>query len=69
MLYLPALCSDFCTEQPRSSSSWVPLRCSYPLPPVKCLHSKQIAMEAPQLSCSSVCPFRHGTAVRPHPLS
>ncbi|CAI9591763.1 unnamed protein product, partial [Staurois parvus] len=41
----------FCTEQPGSSSSRVPCRLSWPLLPVRCPHSKQLAMGAPAALC------------------
>ncbi|CAI9604751.1 unnamed protein product [Staurois parvus] len=41
----------FCTEQPGSSSSRVPRRISWPLPPVRCPHSKQLTMGAPAAPC------------------
>ncbi|PIO29356.1 hypothetical protein AB205_0002350 [Aquarana catesbeiana] len=59
----------FCIEQPRSSSSQVPLWHSWPLPPAECPHSKQLAMGASEPRCCSVCPFRHRAVALPRPLS
>ncbi|PIO31652.1 hypothetical protein AB205_0120660 [Aquarana catesbeiana] len=58
----------FCTEQPGYSSSWVPLRCSWPRPPVECPHSKQLAMGAPESDHSSLCPSRQGATACPAPF-
>ncbi|PIO24367.1 hypothetical protein AB205_0079440 [Aquarana catesbeiana] len=67
-LYLPALSNGFAKgslDPPLLGS----LRCSWPLPPVECPHSKQLAMGAPKPNCSCVCPFRHGAVVWCPPLS
>ncbi|CAI9573685.1 unnamed protein product [Staurois parvus] len=41
----------FCTEKPGSSSSWVTRRLSWPLPPIRCPHIKQLGMGALAAPC------------------
>ncbi|CAI9575287.1 unnamed protein product [Staurois parvus] len=49
---IPICCVQwFCTEQPGSSSSSVPRWHTWPLPPVGCPNSKQLAMGAPTAPC------------------
>ncbi|PIO34070.1 hypothetical protein AB205_0002820 [Aquarana catesbeiana] len=47
-LYLPALCNGFAQSSPDPSLLGSPRRYSWHLPPVKCPHSKQLAMGAPK---------------------